>query len=362
MSLFEKAFNRIEENRFKQYNCIPFTEKFPKLSEYLPGPQQGRYYIVSGASGAGKSQVTDHMFLFTPFDFTKESETDIKVKTFYFSLELDGETKMHQWIARQLYKKYGIRASVDILQSVGKNRCSDNISMCVKETMEYFNNLEGDLIFYEGNYTAQSIIDIIESYAGSNGILKDKETIVTNSLGTQEVKVEFESYKPKDPNEYVIIIVDHASLLAVEEKSTTKLAIEKLSKYFIKAKNRYKYIPVLIQQQSAEKENVDHFKASKLEPSKDGLAESKLTYNDCDVALGIFQPQKHEINNYRGFNVLEMGDSYRNLSIFKNRFGVSNVNMGLYFDGAVNYFKELPRKDSINSSHYEMIKKRAPNW
>jgi len=210
---------------------------------------------------------------------------------------------------------------------------------------KYFSKLESKLKFYEGSYSPSNIIEEIENYSIQNGKLDNNGV-----------------YIPNNPNRYVIIIVDHASLLSLEPNMNIKLCIEKLSKYFVKCKNNYKYIPVLIQQQSAEKENVDHYKASKMEPSKDGLAESKLTYNDCDVALGIFQPQKHEIRNYRGYDMTLTGDAYRNFSIFKNRFGISNINVGLYFDGATNFWKEMPKKENINTTHYDMIRKRNPNW
>lgn len=345
MSLFNRALQRIEENKLKKFNCIPFDKKLPRTSEVLSGIQQGRYHIISGTSGSGKSQLTDDLFVFTPFDFVSENK-EIEVEILYFSLELDGETKMHQWMAKRLYDYYGIRTSIDILRSVGKNRINDNIHMAVKETGSYFNELEKVLKLYEGSYTASNIIAEIENYSSLNGIV--------NNQGI---------YIPHNPNKYVIIIVDHLSFLTLENTLSIKGCIEKLSKYLVNARNNYNYIPVVVQQQSAEKENVDHFKASKLEPSKDGLGESKLTYNDCDVAIGIFQPQKHEIKSYRGYDVLQMGDAYRNFSIFKQRFGTSsNINMGLYFDGAVNYFKELPKKDMINLNHYEMIKKRNPHW
>lgn len=343
MSLYDKALNTISYNRTKKYNCIPFGEEFSRLSEYLPGIQQGRYYIVSGTSGSGKSQITDEMFLFSPFEFLTLNKSEISIKIFYYSLEMDSSTKMHQWMSRRLYRLYGIRTSVDILQSIGKNRINDNIHEAVKETRAYFESLEKILVMRDGGASPSAIINEIQTYAMEHGEL-------TNGV-----------YKANDPNEYVIIILDHISLLDAG-KDGIKPTIEKLSSQLVKFRNLYNYTPVVIQQQNAEKENVEHFKVGKLEPSKDGLAESKLTYNDADIALGIFQPQKHEIKNYRGYDILAMGDSYRNLSIFKQRFGVSNINLGMYFDGAVNYFKELPRNSDIGNTHYELIKNRKPNW
>lgn len=366
MSTYKVALERIENNRFKKDNCIPFNKVFPRFSEYLPGIQQKRYYLISGASGAGKSQLTDHLFVFTPNEFTRTPDVDITFKVFYYSLELDKETKMTQWMTRRLYDHYGIRANINILQSVGKNRLSDSIYMALMETQEYFEKLEDSVIINDNILNPTGIIKDIEGYAKANGkILKKAFTIKERQNDGSIVEKEvlgFDRYIPNNPNEYVIVIVDHASLLNLEQGMPIKQTIEKLSKDFVRLKNRYHYIPVLIQQQAAEGENLSHFKADKLEPNKANLAESKLTYNDCDIALGIFSPYKHDIKNYRGYNIIEMGDSYRNLNIFKNRFGIQNVNIGMYFDGAVNYFKELLKADQINQNHYNYIKQRDPNW
>lgn len=358
MSIFNNALSLIEQNRNNKHNCIPYEKKLPRFSEYLPGIEKKRYYLISGASGAGKSQFTDDFFIFTPYDFTLEEETDITVKYIYYSLELDKISKMHQWMSRRLYTHYGIRSGMKVLQSVGKNRLNDNLWMAVQETREYFERLEDVITMYDGTIKPSMIEKDIEEYAMLNGKFNVKE--VLNEQGDL-VKV-FDNYIPNRPKEYVMIILDHYSLLSSDNGSSIKQTIEDVSKTFVKARNKYSYIPVPIQQQSASGEDLDHFKSSKLLPSKDTLGESKLTYNDCDLAIGIFEPQKHEIKSDRGYNIFEMRDGYRYINIFKNRYGTSNVGVGLYFDGAVNFFKELPKSDQINSSHYEMIKNRKPNW
>lgn len=365
MSTYKVALDRIESNRFKVDNCIPFSNIMPRFSEYLAGIQQKRYYLISGASGAGKSQLTDHLFIFTPNDFIKR-ETNVTFKVFYFSLELDKETKVTQWMTRRLYDEHKIRANINILQSVGSNRLSDSILMALKETEQYFDKLESYVQINDSTLNPTGIIKAMDNYARMNGKIiqkpyQIKEKHEDGTITEHEV-LGFDRYIPNNPDEYVIIIVDHASLLNLESGMPIKQTIEKLSKEFVRLKNRYHYIPVLIQQQSAESENLEHFKADKLVPSKSGLAETKLTYNDCDIALGIFSPYKHDIKTYKGYDIVQMGDAYRNLNIFKNRFGIQNVNAGVYFDGAVNYFKELPRVDQIQPDHYASIKQRGPNW
>lgn len=50
MTIFQTALDRIEDNRMKKHTCIPIEESFPRLSNYVPGIQKKKYYIVSGAS------------------------------------------------------------------------------------------------------------------------------------------------------------------------------------------------------------------------------------------------------------------------------------------------------------------------
>lgn len=365
MLLIDRVLERIERNSTKEHNCIPFTDILPRLSDKIPGIEQGMYYIVSGISGSGKTQLTDHVFVFTPFDFVERNKS-IKLKIFYYSMEIDPESKMLQWVSRRLFTDYGIRTGKNILDSKGKFRADNSIKLAARESRDYLARLEDKITFYNGSVNPQGVINDIENYAKMNGkVFKRKETFRQHeSDGTmvnREVEV-FDHYEPNNPDEYVFIILDHIGLLNEERLMSKKQTIEKLSSYLVKAKNRYRYIPVVIQQQAAEKEDVEHFKASKMEPSKDGLGESKLTYNDCDIAMGIFQPQKHDIKVYKGYQVIEMQDNYRSLSIFKNRFGESNVNVGMYFDGGVNYFRELPKADAMNTAMYEAIKKKRPLW
>lgn len=358
MSIFDEALSVIEHNRNNRHNCIPYDDKVPRFSEYLPGIEKKNYYLISGASGAGKSQFTDDFFVFTPYDFCLEKETNIEVEINYFSLELDRVSKMHQWMSRRLFTNYGIRSGIKVLQSVGKNRLNDHLWMAVQETRNYFEKLEDKIKLHDGITTPTRIAKAMELSAERNG----KSYYKTVQGPDGKITQQFTHYVPNNKNKYSLWILDHYGLLSPDNKESIKLTIEELSRQFVMARNRYGFIPVPIQQQTAESENLDHFKSEKLLPSKTGLAESKLTYNDCDTAIGIFAPQKHDIKTFKGYNISEMRDGYRCVNIFKSRWGIDNLSIGLYFDGAVNFFKELPKADQMNTSGYEMIKNRKPNW
>ena len=56
---------------------IPFP--FPRFSQYIPGIQKRRYYIVTANSKVGKTKLADFLFVYTPLLYTKTNKTNIKI-------------------------------------------------------------------------------------------------------------------------------------------------------------------------------------------------------------------------------------------------------------------------------------------
>lgn len=82
-----------------------------------------------------------------------------------------------------------------------------------------------------------------------------------------------------------------------------------------------------------------------------GLSDCKYTGKDCTVMLGITSPYTHELPQYLGYDITKFKNYIRFLEIVLNREGESNNVVGLYFDGATNYFEELPppnNKEELN--------------
>lgn len=77
------------------------------------------------------------------------------------------------------------------------------------------------------------------------------------------------------------------------------------------------------------------------------------------MVIGLFAPDRYEIDRHRGYDVKRMQDSYRSISILKNRYGVSNLRVGMYFDGAVGEFRELPQPKDIETMNkvFDLINK-----
>ena len=95
-----------------------------------------------------------------------------------------------------------------------------------------------------------------------------------------------------------------------------------------------------------ETSNLEAFKNNKIRPTMAGLSDCKYTGKDCTVMLGITSPYTHELPEYLGYDITKLRGNARFLEIVLNREGESNGIVGLYFDGATNYFSELPLPNS----------------
>ncbi len=264
---------------------------------------------------------------------------------------MDLESKIIQGISKRLFNNYGYVIPYGQILSMNRNRISEEVYSKIYELRNYFEEMADVVSMSDEQMTPSTIMKQLTAYAHQNGQIKRKK-INTRDPRTGEEKVEeiFDYYVPNNPNEYVLNITDHLAELDTCENRNEKEAIEEHSDNMRIVRNRYGYIPVDIQQQSSAQESLDHFKANKLEPSTEGLGESKLTQRKVNVMLGLFNPSAHEMKSYRGYDITKLGDNFRQLSIIRQRNGVAGINVGLYFNGAVNYFEELPRAEDFKNN------------
>ncbi len=345
--IFDRVKEELEENKRKRLKgediLIPWIN-LPKLSTVLPGIQKSRYIIVTANSKVGKTQIADFLYLYEPLDYVLNNKTNIKLKIFYFSLEMSKEDKILQMISNKIYKDKGAIISVDNLKSYFKGYIlEDRVEKLIDSYKEYFEKVESIVTFIDQIRNPYGIYKEVRQYARDNGkfFLNNGDEV---DLEKSQV---YDYYVPNDLNEYVIVIVDSLSLLNPEKGQELWDAMHNFSKnYCLNIRDNFKYTIVAIQQQAADQEKQQFtFKGNtmvdKIRPSADGLGDCKLTGRDCDTMLGLFAPSRYKLNEYEGYNINKLKDNYRELSIIFNRRGGGNINLDLYFQGESNFFREL---------------------
>lgn len=342
----QRVINNLKNRREKiikgEINCIPLP--FYRFRSELPGIEVGTYYLVSGATKASKTQLTNYLFVYNTVLFAYNHRDIVHPKIFYYNLEETSEAITLRFMSFLLNLLDKIRISPTDLSSTDSEKPVDPAIIALLESPKYKDILD----FYERVVEFRSarnptgIYKEIKRYAESNGTTFREEYSYKDEFGIEKIGNRFQYYEPRDDKEYVFIIVDHVSLLEQEKGMTLRETIAKYSEYMIIFRNRYKYIPVCVQQQSTETNSLDAYKNNKIRPTMAGLSDCKYTAKDTDIMIGITNPYSYEIPEYLGYDIKKLKAHFRCMEIVLNRRGQSNGICPLYFDGAINYFSELP--------------------
>lgn len=377
MGLVNRVIDNLEKRREKVLsggiNCIPTP--FPSFRRDFPGIEQGKFYLISGASKSGKTQITSYLFLYTPVLYAYYHPDQIRLQVFYYPLEETAEKVTLRFMSYLLYTLSGhrIRISPLDLQSIDSQRVLDSNILEILRSIEYQSILQ----FYEEHVhfmparNPTGYWKDISNYAEEAGTIHRKPIVIENKqTGVKQETMVFDYYEPKDPNEYIITIWDHAGNTATENSingdcKTLKGAIDKLSEYFMIVRNKYNYTPVLLQQQNSETLSLDAYKSNKIRPTLNGTADSKDPAKACSMMLGITNPYSFELPKYpnstTGYDITKLKGYARFLEVVLNREGESNGMLGLYFDGATNYFAPLPAPSNLAELEklYKLVEKNS---
>ena len=143
-NLFERVHGNLKERRERiltgKVNCIPWN--LPRFEEHSPGIEQGKYYQITAASKVGKTQLCDALFLYNTVQQVIDNGLDLRLKIFYFTLELSKEEKLLACFANILYVKEGLRISPTDLKSTHTSRVlSDEVLEILLKYKPYFDKI-----------------------------------------------------------------------------------------------------------------------------------------------------------------------------------------------------------------------------
>ena len=264
---------------------------------------------------------------------------------------------MTKAICRKLYLDYNMVTDVNFVLSRGKNRISDEVYEAVKTCAEYFEEMEDIVTIIDSNTHPTAINKFMRDYAQANGEIKMK----TVNNGKKDIEI-FDRYIPTNPDEHVIMVIDHISLMKRERGYNTKENIDKMSEYLIPLRNNFGYIPAIVQQLNRSNTSADRFKMDMIEPKLGDFKDSGNTQQDANVIFALFSPRRHEMENFRGYDIKKLKDRFRSISVLKNRDGASDVRIGLQFVGEVGYFQEIPKLNAFRNdpSLYQKIANLEP--
>ena len=358
MGLIDNALGYIKQRRQNlidgKVNCIP--SPFKSFWQDFVGIEQETYYCVTANQKAAKSQFASFMFMYTPILYAYENQDKVRVKVFYAPLEESQLKATLRFMRHLLYvhSKFKLRVSHNELASTIEGHPVDEKIIETLESEEYQKIqqfFEDSVVFFDSK-NPTGIYKTMVRYACEHGERIKQPMTITDEFGEQKTVEKIVGYKPNDPDEYVIVFTDHVGLLQEESGKDKRQTIRKFSEYMMELRDNYRYIPVIVQQQSSEVQSMDAFKLNRISPTPGALADCKDTRYDVNVMLGLTNPYAAHLEEWLKYDITKLKDNVRFLEVMLSRDGSANAVKALYFDGAVSYFKELPGPKSEGYAEY----------
>jgi hypothetical protein len=368
--IFNRALQTIKDNRQRRVeggvNAIPFPMR--RLSGIIPGIQRKNKTLVSAATGVGKSKLTKILYVIEPFEFVRtHPEMNIKLDLFYFALEESSENFIHSVMVYKLFKDHQKVVPIKELKSIlspDDELIDLEIVQLVEDMRPWFEEFEACVRIIDNIRHPTGIFKEVEAFLLTVGEWSYKDKIFHTHDGDQVHSVK-DVFTYAHPQHYVSVIIDHLSLLTPEKGYTLHTAMTRMSSdYGITLRDKYSCSIVYVQQQAFASEEKQYtmrgsLVESKLEPTLQTLGDNKLISRDVDEVIVMFAPDRYDIQNHRGYNVLLLQDNYRSLQVLKSRDGESNVRIGVFFDGRSNCFEEFPKASEMDPEKYEYYQNRA---
>lgn len=350
-----------EEKDAGKLFCIPF-QNYPKLAQSVPGIVPGMITMITAGSGVGKTQVAKALAVREPLEYAVKN--NMKLKIFYFALEESKQEFVDTMICNYVSQKSGIQIDILALQGYREKSIDAKIMLIIETYVEEMEELLGSVEVIDSVYNPTGIYKYLRNYADKNGTHHYEERVfIKNKIDengkkyTVEEKVRpYSHYVPNDPTQMTIVVVDHMSLLTPEKNKdtgntmtqhqtmahwSTNYALKQITKHW-----NWAVVNVIQQEQSGEREQFTMKGDSiqkKTEPSLAGFANNKEIQRDAKVILGVYAPDRYGFEEYHGYDIRRMRDTFRAIKVLKNRFGPPNKYHHMLFDGATNRFKELPK-------------------
>lgn len=345
-----------------------------KVNDHMYGIQRKWYYLFGGLSNTAKTTFVDWMLMNAIRDADMKG---IELHVYYYSYEIDAESKKCVWMSNHLYNKYRCEIPPQKIAGYGKhNRLTPQEKALVDAETAYIDKLFARIHFrYDPANPTGIYKELMDHFDQHGKFNKEKyKAPASDKYGNDvydnegnrvyEDRERIVSYTAKNPHAYHIVVHDHIALTKIERKYSLKENLDKLSEYYVWLRNICGLTIMAIQQFNQTLNSVERKKFSgvDLTPQQNDFKDSGNPFQDSDTACGIMNPHSLEMLEWKGYRINDKGkpslkDSFRVFKIIKNRKGKANVPYGIYFNPKAGYFTELPNPKDLTEQDYIDIEK-----
>jgi len=383
--------SKIYRERAKQRKSgvigYPMYMVYEKLGKFVPTLQKGKEVQITASTDAGKSKLWRSMFLIDIYLLWKKGKTPNFKPRFIIHLLEDTKSELEDFLySSMIYRMKRVNLTTIKLNSLDGVELTEEEFRLIDEVELYVKELLSFCHIFDNTYNATGL------YKNTRRVLLEhgsREYLRKNTVDEYLAQEEWEqlhptekknyipkNYIPNDKAEHWFVITDYLNLI---EGELSRLRIGKetqirflderaaMSKwvfdYGVKIlQKQYRVTSINIIQQNAATEQKQFDYAGKniidkLKPSRQGYGENKIIARAAQLILGLFSPDYYGKTDYMGFDLKAMNTNYRSLLILKNKMGKGTKEFPLFFNGAADFFCEIPNPSKITAKDIDLIKR-----
>jgi replicative DNA helicase len=335
--------NRIQEGLDGKYQGL--SNGFKDINKYIFGVQRKCYTLIGGLSGTYKTTLLDFIILNAITDAEKQG---IPIDVFYYSFEIDQETKKCNWLSQMAYNEYSVTIPPEKIKGLGDNRLNIKEQKIIDDLIPKVEYLFSKIKFTFDSTNPTGIYNELFKHGVKHGDLIYEPYVDEHGDNKQKIV----GYKARD-NRVLLVAMDHLALMKRERNFTLKENMDKMSEYLVALRNIFSYSEFVIQQFNQGMSSVERqkFKGADISPQQTDFKDTTNPYQDADVVLGIMNPAKLDMEECLGYDLSKL-DNMIMLKIIKNRLTSDNIAIALQANPKAGNFLELPESNKIDYNKF----------
>lgn len=313
----------------KEGKNIGISTGIPKLDSTIYGIQKKYLYTIGADTSGGKTSFALDVFTYNAL----KNAGDTPVSILYYSFEMAADVLFAKVLSRYIWDKYETIITFEDILSLTKPISEEHFEI-VKDAKEWMQSVSKNITIYDKALKPNGI------YATCKEWLKKFGTFV--ELGEHK-----EMYKADDPERYKIVLIDHVGLIS--GAGSKKERIDLTAEYLISFRNKCSISGVFIQQLNRNAKGMDRKLNGYETVQLDDFKDTSGTTDASEVVMALYYPFREKISKCAGYpiqNVLKA--RFRLCQVMKNRYGQSDIDMGVNFFGEIGMFRQLPLPEEIS--------------
>ena len=290
----------------------------PKLESIIDGVTKGTYTLLFSGTGSGKTSLALYSYIYRPL---VEHLHDDNFKVTYYSLEMSSE-------------EYGVQLSTTELLSKEKGyTLSEEHYNLVLASLPWLHDVEKVITVHDKALNAEILYSSLMKELEGRGKFIETETRTI--------------YEPDNEDLIHLVVIDHLSLVRKSQGRSLKEEMDLISSYLVTLRNRCGISPLVIMQANRDSTSMDRKKAGFDNMQISDIKDSGSPAQDSEIIISIFNPFRERLNKYKGYDIKTLQSRFRSITVLKNRYGESDIEVGTPFYGKCGLWKELPKSDEI---------------